>query len=142
MTEDDVLQEIERESQARSARVKALLIAEGRQDLADELDTKLRDIRLGVDGAQSAWHSISAPQRRVLSALAEGRTLVRAPASKTRYGAIGLPDAIADLCSVATVRALCSRELLAPDGGAFDPERRIVLTERGRFVVRHGPLEA
>ena len=27
------------------------------------------------------------------------------------------------------------------DGGAFDPERKAVLTERGKFVLRHGQAE-
>jgi hypothetical protein len=33
----------------------------------------------------------------------------------------------------ATIRNLCARDLLAWDGGAF------AVTERGRFVLRHGP---
>ena len=101
-------------------------------------DARLRDLDLGITGARGTWHALSAAQRRVLELMMDGRTLVRAPASRTRYGMIGMPHAIRDVCGLPTVRNLAARELLAWDGGAFDPEARAVLTERGRFVFRHG----
>lgn len=51
-------------------------------------------------------------------------------------------DTIAKAARLDTVRNLAARELVAWDGTAFDPEARAVLSERGRFVVRHGQAEA
>lgn len=140
--EDELLLRLDRESAQKTERVRALLLAEGRPDLVADLVARLRDIRLGLDAARNCWHSISSAQRRVLLLLAEGRVLVRPPHSRTRCHAIGPPHALGDVCSIATARALCKHELLACDGVLLDPERRMVLTERGRFVVRHGPTEA
>jgi hypothetical protein len=38
-----------------------------------------------------------------------------------------------------TLRNLCARNLMAWDGGAFDPEAVAVITENGRFVYQHRP---
>lgn len=137
-TEEDLLLRLDRESAQKTQRVREFLIAEGRPDLARDLDDKLRDIRLGVDRARSVWHSISPAQRRVLLLLNEGRYLRRPPHSRTRCYAFGEPFAMGDVCSIRTARALCSRELLAPDGTLLDPEAKMVITEAGRFVVAHG----
>lgn len=137
MNNDDVLRWSEEESERSRRRVKAILWEQGRPDLANELDAKMRDIRLGIDGARSAWHSISDAQRRVLTILETGRHLIRGT-GKARYDATGAPYPVPNLCRLATARALCARDLLAPDGGAFDPESKFVLTERARFVMKHG----
>ena len=139
MDTDRLLIELERESERRSRTLRNMLYAEGRPDLVAEFDKNMRDLRLGVTGARNAWHSITPAQRRVLSLLAEGRVLRREPWSRTRFGAYGPPaDAAGVVCGLPTVRALCARELLACDGTATDPERKIVLTERGAFVVKSG----
>lgn len=108
-----------------------------RQQVYQE-DEKMRDIRLGVDGAQGTWHSISPAQRRALVAASQAKALVRESGSRHWFGSVGEPHAVARVCSLPTARNLIARELLAVDGGAFDPERRLVITERGRFVVKHG----
>jgi hypothetical protein len=138
MTEDDVFLAIERQSRARAESVRKLLRGEGRNDLVRDLDDKLREIESGVDGAKAVWHSISSAQRRVLELLAEGRRAVRAAWSRTQYNAPGTPHMVSPLCGLPTLRALSARDLVAPDGGAFDPERAFVLTDRARFVLAHG----
>lgn len=134
MSEFDALRWAEEQSERNARRVKALLWEQGRPDLATELDAKLRDIRLGIDGARSTWHSISDAQRRVLTILGTGRHLIRGT-GKARYDATGTPYTVVNVCRLATARALCAHDLLAPDGGAFDPEGKFVLTERARFVL-------
>jgi hypothetical protein len=45
-----------------------------------------------------------------------------------------------NVCRLATARKLCAHELIHVNGGATDPEAEFVLTERGRFVLRWGPI--
>lgn len=138
MTEDEVFLEIERRSREQRARTHKLLCDAGRADLAIQLEKKYREIDNGVDGARATWHSISDAQRRVLILMGTGRHLVQRPYQKTRYDAHGEPHALKNVCGIATVRNLCSRDLVHVDGGVKNPEARIVLTERGRFVLKHG----
>jgi hypothetical protein len=120
-----------------------MLLEKGRLDLLDELDRNLRENRLGITGARATWDALTAPQRRVLLMLLEGsRRLVRQERSGHLYDAVGDPGTVARAPVLPTVRNLIARELLAPDGGAFDPESQAVLTERARFVVRHGQRDA
>lgn len=140
LEQERLLAALDAESERRTQAVRDMLLESGRPDLVEELDARLRDVRLGFCSAQGTWHALSAAQRRVLQAMGEGRRLVRRHAPSTRYDAVGgRADAIADLCRVATVRNLASRELVAWEGGAFDPEAKAVLTERGRFILRYGP---
>jgi len=135
MTEDDILLRLEREDRARTASIRQMLIANGRQDLADDLDRRLKDIATGVDGARNCWHSISPAQRRAIELLAGGTALARVGNS---YIVVGRKGADVVACRLRTARALCAHELIAPDGPVFDPEARFVLTERGRFVLDRG----
>ena len=152
MTWDDVLRRIsagepaedvlDEHRAAQRAEFRRYLMARG-QSAATALaehDRRMRDLDLGLTGARNAWHSISPAQRRVLVAAASVRSgrIVRQsirPSVYVRDG--GGPK----LCGVKTVRPLCSRDLMAWDGGAFDPEQAAVLTERGRFVLAHGRSE-
>lgn len=118
--------------------MRQLLYAEGRPDLVEEFDRKMREIDTGINGARNCWHSISEAQRRVLNLAATGRWLVRSPGTNHFYDAHGEPHALSRVAGLKTVRNLCARELLAYDGGAIDPERKMVITERGLFVVKHG----
>ncbi len=131
---------IERQCRERTAAVKRLLHKSNRPDLLDEFGARLRDIALGTDSARSCWHSLSSAQRRVLEIMDEGRWLVRKLG--TQYDAHGEPHALENVCRLPTVRKLLAHDLCELDGGAFDPERKIVLTERGRFVLAHGRTEA
>lgn len=137
MDVEKLLLKLEREDQERTAAVRQMLIDEGRQDLADDLDRRLRDVRLGLDFARNCWHSISPAQRRVLELMETGRRLIRDPARPV-YHAIGAPHRFSDCCRLPTARALCAHELIVCDGTATDPEARFVLSERGRFVLQHG----
>ncbi|MFP5516804.1 MAG: hypothetical protein ACLGJC_27450 [Alphaproteobacteria bacterium] len=138
-TEEDVLHRLEAESRQQTERVRSMLQEEGRPDLVEDLDRRLREIRLGITGARGTWNALTEPQRKVLLILLEGnRRLVRQRHSKHFYEVIGEPEAVGRVAGLPTIRNLIARELLAPDGGAFDPEAAAVLTERARFVVQHG----
>lgn len=82
------------------------------------------DIMQRIDDARGTWAALSQAQRRVLSYMGEGY--------RSDFSALGV------ICGLRTARSLCARELIAVDGGAFDPESRFVTTERGRFVLAHG----
>ena len=134
--EDEILQEIERQSRAQTEGVREMLRAEGREDLVARLDAKLKDIDNGRYGARATWHALSEPQRRMLRLAASHKRLRREPASRSRYYACGGPgDAEGNVGGLATVRNLIARDLVLCDGGAFDPEAAVIISERGRFVL-------
>lgn len=138
MTPDDAfLIRLDRESARQTEAVRKMLRDAGRDDLVADLDAKLRDIRLGLDSARAAWSALSSAQRRVMEIMETGRYLVRAHASRTRFEAHGEPHAIANVCGDATVRNLMHRDLVGWEAG-----RKIVLTERGRFVLKHGRISS
>lgn len=103
---------------------RAFLVDMGPRGIAalKDYDRAMRDLDSGVSHARDIWHSISPAQRRALVEAAEGKQ----PKVRT----------------IATLRNLADRDLLAWDGGAFTPEARVVITERGLFVLRHGALPA
>lgn len=138
---DEVLQQIDYQSRQSRERVRSIVCEAGRPDVLEEFDRNMKDIDTGVTGARSAWHSISVAQRRALLLLADGYELRREPYSRTKYEgycANRKRDALGYVCSIGTVRALCARELAHVNGGAMDPEKSIVVTERGKFIVKHG----
>ncbi len=135
---DTVIQEIERQARARNARVRRLLIESGRYDVLAEFDQAMREIANGVLGARATWHSLSSVQRFVLRTMASGSYLSRAIRSKTQYDAVGRAPVVLNICRLSTVRKLCAHGLIHVNGGATDPEAAFVVTERGRFVWRHG----
>ncbi|ACI92693.1 hypothetical protein OCAR_5562 [Afipia carboxidovorans OM5] len=135
---DPILQEIERQAQARNARVRQLLVESGRDDVLAEFDLAMREIANGVMGARATWHSLSSVQRFVLRTMAGGRYLSRAIRSKAQYDAIGRAPVVLNICKLSTARKLCAHGLIHVNGGATDPEAAFLVTERGRFVWRHG----
>jgi hypothetical protein len=108
-------------------------------DALRRYDARMRNLNTGITGARSAWHSISQVQRTVLLAVLKARPgrIVRRSVKPSIYT---LDGQAALLCRIATLRNLCERNLLAWDGGAFDPEMAAVVTERGAFVAAHGQL--
>lgn len=138
VTEEEVLQAIDRDEMATRARVRAILVGEGRADAADELDAKYRDINLGTYGARVTWNALSLAQRRTLILTEEGGGLERMDNS-SRYACAN--ERRFPVCSLPTARNLSARELITVDGGALDPEARFIITERGRFVLKHGPQD-
>ena len=137
MSDEDFLADLDRQSERQTQRVREMLYQHGRPDLVAELDAKMKDIRLGIASAQGTWHALSAAQRRILEILAGGRWLVKASASRTFFDANGEPHALAHVCRAPTVRNLMARELIA-----WAPDRKVTITERGRFVLRHGPVSS
>lgn len=139
ITGEDVLHRLEALGRHQIEAVRTMLLEAGCADLLDELDRDLREIRLGITGARAAWSALTTPQRRVLLTLMEGnRRLVRQERSRHLYDAVGDPGTVTRVAGLPTIRNLIARGMLTPDGGAFDPEAQAVLTERARFVVRHG----
>jgi hypothetical protein len=137
MSDYDFEHAFELDQEERHQRMRAILLEEGRPDLLAEYEAKLRDIRLGIEGARGTWHALSQPQRRVLAYMVQnGGELQQNPKKLNVY----FLRVTGNLVRVGrpTVRNLAARELLAWDGGAFEPEARAVLTERGRFVLKHG----
>lgn len=138
-----ILHALEIESRETNERVRQMLYEAGRPDLVARFDAKMRDIETGVYGARNCWHSISPAQREALRfAASVGRRLIWKPllghapmyAPETydgRYASRPIRKP--------TMRNLCARELMAWDGGAFDPEAAAIITERGLFVIKHGP---
>jgi hypothetical protein len=139
---DPILQRLEVEDAAKHERVRQVLYEAGRPDLVAELDAKMRDIRTGVAMAQSAWHSISPAQRLALQFAAHPGCNLRRVGNQYLAAAAIFRRPERPI-RVPTVRNLCARELLAWNGGAFDPEGAAVITERGLFTLAHGrPAEA
>lgn len=138
MDEDDILIHFDRIAKRQNEAVRQLLLSEGRPDLCADLDKKLKEIRLGITGAQATWGALSATQRRVLLMMAEGRFLSKAKHSTDTFDAYGEPFGIHAVCRAPTVRNLMARELIG-----WESDRKITITEHGRFVLKHGqpPLQ-
>lgn len=145
---DPVLQAIDRQQQEQSQRTIDFLVAEGRPDLAEELKAKLRDIYTGVDGARATWNALTPPQKRALVSARAGELTTHPQlrpnaggASRTGYGQLGRAGGRlvwTFTCFLSTARCLCARDLLHVDGGALSPEAKVIITERGKFVLAHG----
>lgn len=134
---EEALQAIDRDAMAKRESVRALLLEICRPDLAADLDAKYREIDLGIDGARSTWEALSPAQRRVLVDMAKGYPLIRDRGTDRFF--ITLKNGMSfRACNLPTARSLCARELIAVEGGAFEPESKFVITERGRFVLKHG----
>lgn len=134
MTEDDILDQIERGSARRVEVVRAMLMTH-RPDVLLEFDGAIRDLRLGLTSARNAWHSISPAQRRALQACVDAGHLVKNADKRSRYD---IPGGAAAALGISTIRKLIAHDMLDCDGGALDPEERVVASERGRFIVKHG----
>ena len=139
MGERDIIHQLESEMRARREYVRRIIAEQNRPDVLAEYDRAMRDLDLGITGARNVWHSISEAQRRALEAAAFGplfrwrkdRVVYSAPHRATEFK-FRLP----------TIRNLIARNLLDCDGGVFDPEAKVVLSDRGRFVLRRGPEAA
>lgn len=141
MDDEEILHRMEGEWIARRAEVRKLIADAGRPDVLAQYDQNMRDIDTGIAGARSTWHSISPAQRRALTALVngDGKMQRRNGDSPIYDGNLYGGRFYGPICRLPTVRNLIARELLACEGGAFDPECAVSITERGRFVVEHGP---
>lgn len=120
-----------------NAEFRVWLMRESGPEAVARYDARIKDIESGVYGARMAWHSISEAQRFTLEIASTTKCLRRRyskPSFYVRDGGVSL------VCRIPTLRALCAHGLLSWDGGAFDPEAAAVITERGQFVLQHGPV--
>lgn len=126
--------ECDRRRIAIRERFRQWLISVDRPDLLADFDSNMRDVDLGLTAARNIWHSISAAQRHTL------KTAIYGPLE--RHGVWYGPNDgdFARVCKIGTIRNLIARSLVDCDGGAFDPEARVVISDHGRFVVKHGPV--
>lgn len=126
---------LDEKSAAERAEFIEWLRREAGDEAADRHLAKMREIDTGVYGARGCWAALSLAQRRALAeAERHGGRLDRV-GKEYRHSA---RDQSYKPVYVATVRNLCARELMAWDGGAFMPEDAAVVSERGRFVLKHG----
>lgn len=131
-TEDD----LDRDLARREARLREVL-KDHPAELA-EYDASMKNLRLGITGAKSAWQALSEHQRIIVQQMAKtGGRLEKMPGG-TRYTLTRAWGRGSPRILVPTVRALVARRLLDLDGGAMDPEFAAVLSEHGSFVVKHG----
>jgi hypothetical protein len=141
--DEEVLFRFEREQREADERVRRVIAECGGESALADHDERIRLIRNGQAGAWAVWHSISDAQRRALEAAGRHKQLAREPGSRTFFGARGgLGDAERRVARLGTIRNLIARGLLACEGGAYDPEAVVLITERGRFVLKHGPEKA
>jgi hypothetical protein len=139
MIKKDIEFELDRQKRESNDRVKALLQAEGRFDLVEEFDQRIRDLNLGVTRARSVWHSISPAQRSLLALMMRGGVILVREGQTSFYDLMQAAEVVHRRVSrLPTVRSLLARDLLACEGGAFDPEAVVVLTENARFVFTKG----
>jgi len=140
---DPYLHRLEADSAAKSEAVRQMIIEAGRPDVLAQYDEAMRLNRLGITGARATWHSISPAQRAALFGAAHwgGRVAKRKDSPRCYGFAVngGVTGTLYPI-RISTIRNLCERELMAWDGGAFDPEAEAVVTERGCFVLAHGPM--
>lgn len=135
--QERALQDLERECDERTQRVRDMLHEEGRPELVAEMDRAMKDSASGITGARSVWHSISDAQRRVMILLDAGPGDLRRAKGQT-FDVVSPAGSRATGIRLATVRNLASRGLLEWTGGAFDPEASAQPTERMAFVLKHG----
>lgn len=132
---EDILHRLEREDRERSASLRKMLIDIGRDDVLAQYDADMRDLRLGITGAKSIWHSISEAQRRVLIYAGHGLRLQRSHRPNT-FDAIGPGLEVVNVARLPTLRNLSSRELIHPRAirtGAFRKRRNL------RMYLQHSP---
>jgi hypothetical protein len=133
---NDIEQQIERQGREQIERTRQFLLSKGRPDLVAELDANLRDVQLGVAGARGTWHALSPVQRQTLASAADHPRLVRLWGSI--FGFYGPGARAKKVCSIKTLIPLAARGLMCPED---DPRYLswFAITERGRFVLKHGP---
>ena len=132
---DPFLQRLEAEDRIRHQRVRRVILEEAGVSQLAEFDAAMRDVRSGVAQARNIWHSISPAQRRALTAASEHGGRLTREGREYRHRDRHQPYRP---IHVAILRPLCERNLMAWDGGAFDPEGAAVITEHGLFVLKHG----
>lgn len=137
---DDILAAIESDRHAKRRKVRQVIAESGHPESATilrDMDRALWDVEAGVAQARSTWAALSAPQKRVMLAMGEGRALARQWWSRTTYDAVGDPHAISAICRIPTVKNLKAHGLIESDNPS-DALKRLVLSSWGKFVIKHG----
>jgi hypothetical protein len=98
----------------------------------------MKDIDTGVMGARSTWSALSQTQRAVLRGATEGDGRAKQDPDNSFRFTMKVRMGCVIAIRRPTILNLCARELMAWDGGAFNPEGAAVITERGRFTLAHG----
>ncbi len=136
---EDVQSVLDEKSLIDRERIRSFLADHGEKGIKilREYDAAMKDISLGITEAKATWHSISKAARRVLLRLegTPGQALCRRDEHSSVYVIEGGTEAV---CKLPTLRNLCLRDLMEWRGGAFDPEKAAVLTEKAIFVLKHG----
>jgi hypothetical protein len=135
------LHDLERQSLESRARTRQIILEAGRPDVLADFDRQMKELDSGISGARGCWHALSSKQRFILRLMGQGRYLSRSLRSPAQFDAFGRSPAMLDVCRLATARKLCAHGLIHVNGGAIDPEDSFVITERGSFVLKHGPAD-
>ena len=134
---EDTLAVLDEKSNAEQAEFVAWLRRESGDQAAERHLAKMREIDTGIYRARGTWHALTVSQRRILAEAAQHGGRVDRVGKEYRHANRDQPYRSV---YAATIRNLCARDLMAWDGGAFDPEAAAVVTERGRFVLEHGEV--
>jgi hypothetical protein len=138
----DLKARLQRESFEQRQRVREIVLESNHPEkdrIVSEYDRNMWAIESGVASARSTWAALTEPQKRVMLALDEGRDLFRTRYSRALYDAVGKGfDAVGGICRLPTVKNLHARSLLDCAGGVEDPMRKMLLSDRGRFVLKRG----
>lgn len=141
MRDLDFIHRLERETLEKRGRVRAILQESGRDDLVQKYDQDMRDLDLGLIQARGIWHSISQVQRKLLMLLSKESLKLQKREGSSIYDAVNAKERLENVAMLKTVRPLLARDLLQCEGGVFNPEAVVTLTERGKFVVEKGQSE-
>jgi hypothetical protein len=128
---EDILSVFDKKTLADRHRFVDMLVSMGREDLAEEYLDKMRELDLGISSAIGCWRALTETQRNTLVVAATHGRLTRVNKSYRPNSSAVKP------VYAATIRVLCSHNLMAWDG-ALRPEISAVVTERGLFVLKHG----
>lgn len=133
----DIQHLFDEKSRRDRERVRELIRKEGMPEILADFDQQMKDIDSGLTTARNVWHSISPAQRTLINYLATHSVkLVREGSTSSYIGVEGDTKSHGRLAGLKTVRSLAARDLLAWEGGAFDPEAKATLTEKAVFVFK------
>jgi hypothetical protein len=138
MYQFDIEHEFETEMRDRRERVRAKIITSGREDVLAEYDRDMRNLDLGITGAQNTWHSLSLAQRRIVRLMATKSLKLMKRRGGTIFDARTTEGTVERVTTIVSVRALIARGIVQCEGGAFDPESIVSLTEKGKFTWDKG----
>lgn len=144
MTDDELLAWLEQRVNEQIDRVIEMLKAEGRPDLAKELEGRITEISNGIDGARATWSALSEAQRNVLLWMEQGGHLVSTSPANTRFalqfpaGPMGVSFPVPSALSIPGIHGRTVNNPIHHELISWAPDKKVILTERGRFVLKFG----